>query len=197
MASESRQPQSGLKTVKRDWSELSQGNEESIPWDPTPPKKPLTGVERRLKSIQDALAGKPAALTNASSQVNRGAATSRVEGNQPPNKRRSLPSNEKGIMKTPAQTEVLTSSTDWSSSTSRSASKSSHLTPSSTSKSATRPATVFLSAEQTQIKKLVEEGQSVFYTGSAGESCSYPSCLSDSHFFPLPMTRNRKVRSSA
>jgi len=32
-------------------------------------------------------------------------------------------------------------------------------------------ASVFLSQEQNQILKLVQEGNSVFYTGSAGELC--------------------------
>jgi hypothetical protein len=35
-------------------------------------------------------------------------------------------------------------------------------------KAATKPAKVFLSQEQLHILKLVEEGNSIFYTGSAG-----------------------------
>lgn len=40
-----------------------------------------------------------------------------------------------------------------------------------------KPARVFLSQEQIQILKLVEDGKSVFYTGSAGKWYFHSSCF--------------------
>jgi len=138
---------------------------------------PLTGSEKRLKDIQDALAGivppsqsmisgssRPTPLA---SQVNSNKRHSDSDELAPPAKRR-LPSSwqdkdmdrnvvvpSKQAIAARVQTVTTTTKTVTASSSS------------STSATA-KPAKVFLSSEQNQILKLVSDGHSVFYTGSAG-----------------------------
>jgi ATP-dependent DNA helicase PIF1 len=175
MSKNSKAPQSGLRTVKRDWSEpsLSQkSSEDLIEWPPTPPtRKSATGAEKRLRDIQDALAGRPVSseriLTNASSQV-----INSTEISEPPLKKaRQLPSswssNDKSVSSASLSSSTWTPSSSTTSSRRPPVSKSS-TSSAPTSKSSRVPA-VFLSQEQTHILKLVQEGHSVFYTGSAGE----------------------------
>ena len=158
----SKSAQSGLGTVKRDWSTSSASQEhrssESIYWPLTPPQpaaRKLTGAEQRLKDIQDALAGYSSAPPPCPIAMPPNKRASPSENTAPPTKRaRQLPP-------------------DWHShdtlsnpSLSRSANNKSTSTPSSAVKPKIAP--VFLSQEQTQILKLVQDGNSVFYTGSAG-----------------------------
>jgi hypothetical protein len=172
---------SGLKTVTRDWSEprSSQPSDgESIDWPSTPPKADLTPAERRLRLIQAALAEPTIplerVLTNASSQaINKRPALSTPQQVPPAKKARQLPSTWGDVKKQVASSSL--SSSTWpggkpSSGTSipPPVSKSSS-TSTISSTSTSKVASVFLSAEQTQILKLVQDGHSVFYTGSAGE----------------------------
>jgi hypothetical protein len=172
MSSDSRRPQSGLGTVKRDWSHSAERSDPDLkPWDSnhlSTVKNALSKTEQRLKQIRDALAiQSEEILTDASSKVvNKRPAT---VSDKPDAKRRSVTSD---LFKPPTKSQVLNSSTNWSTSSS---SRTSDAGPRSTlgassSKATKKPAAVFLSPEQLQIKKLVEEGQSIFYTGSAGKS---------------------------
>jgi len=168
MSKTSKTSLSGLGRVKRDWSEpksSQQSDVELIEWSPTPPKV-LTGAEKRLKDIEDAIAGRPVLServpSNSSAQfTNKRPAPTDLP---PAKKARQLPrgTNTKEV------TIASLSSSTWSSNSSSSK-------PASKSASAPRSkppkvAPVFLSQEQTHILKLVQEGSSVFYTGSAGEN---------------------------
>lgn len=174
MAPGPKQPMSGLRTVKRDFSSSSillSASQESassgmdIPWDKTPPKQRLSGLEQRLKDIQDALTGQivnsEAALA-ASSQKRPSPSSTQLPAakrrqlpnswNQPADQNRAPPQRASGAARSGASSaDVL-------------------VVPSATKTGATdKPAPVFLSQEQTHILRLVEQGQSLFYTGSAGE----------------------------
>jgi len=174
---------SGLKTVTRDWSEprsSQPSDSELIDWPSTPPKADLSPAERRLRLIQAALAEPTIplerVLTNASSQaINKRPALSTPQQIPPAKKARQLPSTWGDVKKQVASTSLSSlSSSTWPVNPSSGTSipppvskNSSASTISSTSTS--KVASVFLSAEQTQILKLVQDGHSVFYTGSAGE----------------------------
>jgi len=136
------QAQSGLSSVKRNWSNAtvapaSSSSQLIEDWGPTPPKKPkLTPEEaekrrKRILAIKEALAPKchaparpqpsvPQPLTHCRSGVSVPNPSPRVSSTSKPNKMAKL----------------------------------------------------FLSQEQTHILKLVHDGQSLFYTGSAGSWCS-------------------------
>jgi hypothetical protein len=174
---------SGLKSVTRDWSEpkSSQPSDgELIDWPPTQPNIGLTPAERRLKIIQDALAEPESPPERVFTK--RPAPLSPQQ--QPPAKKRQLPSNWSNPQK-PATSASL-SSTTWSASSSsmsagtvRSAPVSRSSAPASRDASSgkSKVASVFLSSEQTQILKLVQEGHNVFHTGSAGERDSLYSAI--------------------
>ena len=171
-----KQPQSGLRTMKRDFSSSSFGAssqpidvDNDIDWPLTPPvvaPKALTGPEQRLKDIQDALAGRPPQtqprpLSNLSSQViNKRSNPSSSDFDAPPAKRRLPSSWDDAEVSMPSKQAIA--------SRAQAAPKKTVMTASS-STATTKPAKVFLSSEQTQILKLVTEGHSVFYTGSAGK----------------------------
>ncbi|KAG1876415.1 PIF1-like helicase-domain-containing protein [Suillus subalutaceus] len=168
---------SGLRTVKRDWSQSSSQCEDRISWPATQPsqsqpsKAPKAEIQsQRMKDIQlalDALTGKqpPGERPEMSTkQIANG--TKRplpAAPNSPPAKKRQLP---------PSWNEdILSSSSNFMSSSKFSlpSVKSKSLTvAASSSKPSSKLAGVFLSQEQTQILRLVESGNSVFYTGSAG-----------------------------
>jgi hypothetical protein len=177
--------QSGLGSVKRDWSIQSDSQEprssQPIYWPPTPPVQPtrkLTGSEQRRKDIQDALAGYPVPRS-------RLAATPPLVESQAQNKRASPSENS---VTAPPVKRARQLPPDWHSNDNLS--KPSLTRPpvgannkktiyenhnqkptyenSPSSSSVKKIAPVFLSQEQTQILKLVQDGNSVFYTGSAG-----------------------------
>ncbi len=177
----SKQPMSGLRTVKRDFSSSSlppasqdsvKSDPDTIPWQPTPPKetKKLSGLEQRLKDIQDALKGQVVSSESvlaSSSQSQKRPSTSQ----NPPAKRRQLPPSwEKQETKPAAQSSRPSYPQRATRQTNASANET-LIVPASKSGAASKPAAVFLSQEQTHILKLVESGMSLFYTGSAGESC--------------------------
>ena len=156
--------QSGLGVVKRDWSIQSASQEprssQPIYWPPTPtpgqpaPRK-LTGSEQRLKDIQDALTGY-APVPPSQAQNKRASPSGKI----PPAKRaRQLPSdwhNNDTLSKPSLPRQPVATSQK-------------HVYENSTSSTSVKKiAPVFLSQEQTQILKLVQDGSSVFYTGSAG-----------------------------
>jgi hypothetical protein len=170
MGPDSRRPQSGLGTVKRDWSDsVGSSDPDFKPRDSnlSAIKNAVSKQEQRLKYIRDGLAGNivqsDEVVTDASSKV----------VNKRP--RRSV---ESDLFKPPTKYEVLNSSTNWSISSS---SRTSDVAPrpnlsTPSSKVTKKPASVFLSPEQLHIKRLVEEGQSIFYTGSAGK-LFFCSCI--------------------
>ncbi|KII87390.1 hypothetical protein PLICRDRAFT_113165 [Plicaturopsis crispa FD-325 SS-3] len=172
--SSSKQPQSGLKSLTRNWSESEPPSSQPINWPPTPPKpsapKKLSGAEQRLKDIQDALAGNdvPSEGARSGKPPSRGTAltsTSAFNKKRPSeatddgaaSKKRQLPSSWNDPE--PVKAARVTRPSASSSVTVASRPK---------VKGSGKPAAVFLSQEQTQILKLVQEGNSVFYTGSAG-----------------------------
>lgn len=168
---------SGLRTIKRDWSQSSSQSEDRISWPATQPnqsqssKAPKPEIQsQRMKDIQlalDALTGKqpPGERPEISTkQIANGTKRPLPPApNPPPAKKRQLP---------PSWNEdTLSSSSNFKTSSKFSlpAVKSTSLTAAaSSSKPSSKLAGVFLSQEQTQILRLVESGNSVFYTGSAG-----------------------------
>lgn len=196
MSKSSKSALSGLGSFKREWSSSappSSSPEVLIPWEPTqaskPPSKPLTASERRLIAIQEALAGysapPPPPLAGSTAQnnsaVNRGVVP---QASHPPplarvqNKRVSPTSSSDAL----TQKRARQLPPDWlrddalsmpSLSSSSTASNTTRSLTSTQSKSSTpsepkKLAPVFLSQEQTKLLKLVQDGESVFYTGSAG-----------------------------
>lgn len=176
---------SGLGSITRNWSEasISQAPQSSqeIPWPPTPQQSAttkLSGYEQRMKDIQDALAGHPSnsgnsSLTqplNPSNALNKRPSLGAAPSEPAPKKARQLPPNWEG--KDPLTHSGFGKNAISSFKTNSSGSASANKPPpavavNSSAKSKVAP--VFLSQEQTQILKLVQEGNSVFYTGSAGE----------------------------
>lgn len=183
--------QSGLRTVRRDFSsaEISQPptSSQNIHWSPSPPVAPsaplkkLSGSEARLKAIQEALAGYPAneppLLVQSGAQNKRPSPTGTSATGNPPTKRaRQLPPDwpSNDSLSKPSL------SAKPSSSNNKDNRKFAFNTPASSSSSlSTKPkvAAVFLSQEQKTILKLVQEGESVFYTGSAGKPLHLPCML--------------------
>ncbi|KAF9563076.1 hypothetical protein CPC08DRAFT_340405 [Agrocybe pediades] len=187
--SKNNQSRSGLGTVQRDFGPSSSlpppKSSQEIPWPPTPPAAPaqptrvLSASEKRLKQIQDALAGysKPepslapvtaaAPLRNSTTTNKRPSPTGESSADVP------LPKRTKRILPPDwHHNDALSRSSGFT--TSSKSSSSIGQTSSTTSTVSTAPAskgklpTIFLSQEQTQILRLVQEGDSVFYTGSAG-----------------------------
>lgn len=173
-----KQAQSGLRTIKRDFSAGNASSQpidvDDIEWAPTPPnakpipKRALTGSEQRLKDIQDALSGNIPQPSQSSNLIQ-----ARPLLNKRPN-----PGNNSGQLEPPAKRRVLPTSWEEPEPVSQGlpskraiASKQQASSVVTTTKvaPAKAPAKVFLSTEQTQILKLASDGQSLFYTGSAGE----------------------------
>lgn len=182
MAASQRQVKSGLGTVKRDWSTPSASQDaDAAEWPPSSSsqkregaasRSKLSGHEQRLKLIQDALNGKKAeedsvlvTATNAPKPI---ASASKRTGDsqplaaQPLAKRRQLPNSWNDTASSSSK------SSSGGSSLSRTSSATTVRIIPSGSKAIVKPAAVFLSQEQTHILKLVQAGESVFYTGSAG-----------------------------
>lgn len=189
----SKSAKSGLGSIKRDFSssDVAPGSSQEIYWPPTQPTKPvaqappprkLTGSEARLKAIQDALSSMPSTMPPpplaSSSTVNKRPNSDSALA-QPLQKRaRQLPPDWYDSLSGPSLTPS-SSHSKASSQKSREGNK-----PLSSSGSVQKPASkaklakIFLSAEQTEILKLVDGGDSVFYTGSAGRcTCMHPLAL--------------------
>ncbi|PBK72427.1 hypothetical protein ARMSODRAFT_757835 [Armillaria solidipes] len=166
--------QSGLRTFKRDFSSSSvmpQSSQE-IEWPSSQPAAPLTGAQQRLKDIQDALSGKSVSSEKkiskeplASSKTwNKRPSDPPTTDLKPAPQKRKLPDSWSAA----PEPKVQRSS---SSATKHSGIKEAYVL-SSTKDKKRKVASVFLSQEQTRILQLVQDGESVFYTGSAG------ACLS-------------------
>jgi hypothetical protein len=170
---------SGLSTVKRDWDDHPSSSPEVFyDWGATqrPAQQqhktqqltvgssttvPLTGAQKRLKDIQEALASMHGPPSSRSSSQNKRESPTDFSGTAHPEKRRRLPPGWDDSLSTPSLSVPSRSSNSTRSS------------GSSQTIVATPPepktiASVFLSQEQTRILKLVQDGDSVFYTGSAG-----------------------------
>ena len=170
---------SGIKAVKRDFSSNSQSSSSQSSDAPLTRGLPaaagaagtrsLAATQQRLKAIQDALNGVPVA----------GEKQTSLAGQKRPapalldpstSKRRQLPrswSQENVDVKVNGSIQSQGMSKTISS-TSVNKTSETTITMSSTTKSTAKTAEVFLSSEQKHILKLVEDGESVFYTGSAG-----------------------------
>jgi len=187
---------SGLGSFKREWSSsapLSSSPEVLIPWEPTqaskpppkPPSKPLTPSERRLIAIREALAGysapPPPPLVGSTAQNNSAIRAVIPPALHPPplartqNKRVSPTSSSDALTQKRARQlppdwlrDDVLSMPSLSSSSAASSSTKSLTSTSSTPSEPKKIAPVFLSQEQTKLLKLVQNGESVFYTGSAG-----------------------------
>lgn len=170
-----KQAQSGLRTLKRDFSSGAMSTQpidvDDVDWPPTPmavPQPPapiLSGSAQRMKNIQDALAG----ITTSSSSAP-----------QPSTNKRPNPTNNAGpsASEPPAKKRVLPSSWEEAPGPKVMAPKrtvtekqKSNITVTTSKAVASKAvvAKVFLSKEQQHILKMVSDGQSLFYTGSAGE----------------------------
>ena len=182
MSQSSKQPMSGLRSVKRDFSSNAISSSDSDTNAKSEDTKKLSAQDRRFKMIQEALAGH-----TPSDNILRAPGNSfseSVSKNKRPNpsqeeletKRRRLPSSWKPAAGSSSVTQAASSSgsqksfSSVPSSSRANIASSSVVTPSSSSSSSNKVAAVFLSQEQTHILKLVESGQSLFYTGSAGKS---------------------------
>ncbi|KAH8103968.1 hypothetical protein BXZ70DRAFT_675946 [Cristinia sonorae] len=181
MSQSAKQVMSGLRSVKRDFSSNSAmtSDQPKVEATQAPPKgsqRTISGKEQRLRDIQAALdeaaSQKPSQAasrissssqhippsTNQSASSQKRPSPSTVE---PAAKRRQLPSSWTENI-TPQSSNSNTGSF-YKTKSKPSSGKSSF----STAKSKGGVFGVFLSDEQTHILKLVESGQSVFYTGSA------------------------------
>lgn len=175
----SKSAKSGLGSIRRDFSssDVAPRSSQEIYWPPTqptktvpqaPPPRKLTGSEARLKAIQDALSSMPSSVPPA-------ALAPSLSANKRPNPD-TTPTQppSKKARQLPPDWDASLSGSSFATSKSSSQKSKGENKPFSNSGTAQKPATkklasVFLSAEQTQILKLVQEGDSVFYTGSAGE----------------------------
>jgi hypothetical protein len=189
---------SGLGTLRRDWSNASDSaassSAELVEWEPTqrpkkrePPTDKTKSAERRLQLIRDALASTSAPKSAPTTVTNLLSKSAVADPNRPPSKRptvdqddaapakkrRELPSSWRDdTLSDPGlrgkRLPICTSITQTSGTQGSSSSSSTSTLKSSTSTRANQVAGIFLSQEQTHIMKLVKEGCSVFYTGSAG-----------------------------
>lgn len=180
----SKSSRSGLATVKRDFEEPPSSSPEVVlDWEPTQrptaplrptqtsrvqsqPKSSTAGSAERLKAIQAALLGHSKPIPPPL-QTKRASPSGVPDVAPLPKRARHLP---------PAWNDSLSSSSLMpSSSTSRSEPsfkyKGQDTGPAKTDDKEKKLARIFLSQEQTAILKLVESGDSLFYTGSAGKLC--------------------------
>lgn len=172
-----RKPHSAINSVHRDWSDSGAQTSQSsqdIYWSPSPqpqpPRPKLSGAAQRMKDIEDALSGDPI-ISERKPRTSQPLITSKAINKRPsPGSENTLPT--KKARELPKSWGETASSTAQSSSSSRQTNHkvSNTITapPSSSSKKG-KVAGVFLSPEQNQILKLVQDEHSVFYTGSAGE----------------------------
>jgi hypothetical protein len=189
---------SGLRIVKRDFSSntiISDSQTTSHSGEQAQQDK-LSASARRLKMIQDALNGDFASTEKKypfsgpsktaigdTGATSAGVKRATTEDNIPPAKKRRLPSSwndsETGNSASSGIASYSSTRALSSSASVNSVSKTT-ISVTSTSKRAVKPASVFLSAEQSHILKLVERGDSLFYTGSAGKP-TVSSCSHDTH----------------
>lgn len=229
--------QSGLGSIKREWSNASVSaascSSELIEWEPTPPKKgePVQGEKveqsKRIKMLEEIFgsmkAERPTPRTAVPRPLAQSTTTNRTNGKRPslesagpaavPKKKpRQLPPSwrddalsNSSLSSTNSTSSIKSSSGNGVRNGSANAvdgdpkehvmsvPSSSASSNSSTSSKVDQVAKLFLSQEQMHILKLVQEGHSLFYTGSAGVSI-----FGNSWFAIFTMVyRYRKVGASA
>ena len=171
------QPTSGLRNIKRDWSDLpsqptTSQSSEAIDWPPSPERplrhKPSKGYESgRLARIQAVLAANNqsshAVLTPSSSLPKKRPSDPESHSTGPATKKRVLPTgwDRESSIKQEPQAPTVASSSFGSASIAP-------VPQAPESDTTANVARIFLSNEQQQILKLVEAGNNVFFTGSAG-----------------------------
>ncbi|KAI0318381.1 hypothetical protein OF83DRAFT_31747 [Amylostereum chailletii] len=174
---------SGLSAIKRDFS----SNTQVVKTEPAPAAKPamkksmLSDAMRR--AIEQGVASRGTASTSAVLSQKR---PSQSAPEPQPAKRRQLPdswssSSSSSAPRTLSRTSTLPSTSTYNATQSSSAGSFtlSEQRPlvipavKNNNKSASKPASIFLSKEQRAILKLVEKGDNIFYTGSAGEFPSW------------------------
>lgn len=181
----SKQPISGLRNIKRDWSGSQSPSttcqaSQPIEWPPSPerPSRPETvkagGYDGRVARIQAVLESnrqssqKALAASSLVPQKRMSESESYAPG--PVAKKRVLPSNwdcHDNTKQEPRPTYTPGPVATTSSFGSASIAPQSFITLAH--EASTEVARIFLSNEQQQILKLVEAGHNVFFTGSAGE----------------------------
>ncbi|KAF8647713.1 hypothetical protein AX16_006549 [Volvariella volvacea WC 439] len=179
----SKSAQSGLKSVKRNWSTAGGASQEMYcPPAPlsqqSPITTPLTAQEQRLKIIQAALSGnksEPAQIAKSQPLSESRLINKRPsDPTEPPTvtkKARKMPSSWKDEDALSKPTAYVSKSKQATASTKPIRPPSSSSVSSSTSVGPGKKqklAKVFLSQEQMHILQLAQEGSNVFYTGSAG-----------------------------
>lgn len=184
-----KQPMSGLRNVKRDWSDpqltqsASSQASQPIEWPTSPgrpsrpkPSKPA-GYDDRVARIQAVLESNRQSsqklLSSSSSVPQKREAQPDADTSGPVAKKRVLPANwgrQDNVKQAPPQ--VHTPGSTATTSSFGSASIAPRIAPPPEDE-AELPAVarIFLSTEQQQILKLVEAGNNVFFTGSAGKLC--------------------------
>ncbi|KAF9269174.1 hypothetical protein L218DRAFT_424224 [Marasmius fiardii PR-910] len=170
------QSRSGLRTVKRDFSENTsdKGTREdpvTIEWSPSPPPVKPQVVSNRMRAIQEALA------SCSSAKVAQPLEESKKANKKRPSDSTTLFDDEvrgpasKKKRELPETWKEGNASSAHAGSSGKTANRAKVIELSNSTtigrKSKKIPG-VFLSQEQSQILNLVKQGMSVFYTGSAG-----------------------------
>lgn len=182
MSNPARKPQSAINSFTRDWSDSGAQASQSSPeiyWSPSPPPQPrqqvkLSAREQRMKDIEDALSGNPVSSERNPPNSQPLISSKAINKRPSPGSESALPAKKaRELPKSWKEPDILTSSTAYSSSSSNRVnhkiSNTNTITAPPSSSKKGKVAGVFLSAEQNQILKLVQDEHSVFYTGSAGE----------------------------
>jgi ATP-dependent DNA helicase PIF1 len=208
--SSGRQPQSGIRTLGRDWSQPQSSQPASssqpIPWSPSPPrpKKPTSlSKEERLRIIQAALDNNPDPAPSSKSAPapvakppplstinNHKRPSPSHEHEAPAQKKRALPSSWDAIASSKSVPLKPTKPVKADLSVSGSMGSGS-IDPSN--RTAKKPAAIFLSKEQSRILQLVQEGNSIFYTGSAGTAFLLPFNAYNVLMLTLPKGTGKSV----
>lgn len=161
---------SGLRSVKRDWSTSSKTDSEDS-------QKALDARAQRLRDIQAGLDRREqTSLSSVLLQkyVNVTTADITSGSKRPPSAPAHEPAAKKRVLPPSWEKDVYTSSSNFTTAVRKSSTTGSvgRTKPGVSAAVSAQPPPVFLSQEQTQILQLVELGDSLFYTGSAGESTS-------------------------
>lgn len=158
---------SGLRSVKRDWSTSSKTDSDAS-------QKSLDARAQRIRDIQAGLDGReqtgPSLIPPLQCYANVTTADIASGSKRPLSASAHEPIAKKRVLPPSWEKDVYTSSSNFTTTTRISSTTGSAVeTKPITAISPTQPAHVFLSQEQSQILRLVGLGDSLFYTGSAGE----------------------------
>ena len=186
MSASSKQLMSGLGTVKRDFSSNTQVKREPGASQSQPKRSTISDTLR--KAIEEGVASREAEARKATTTeftplFQKRTFPPQSSANVPPAKRRQLPRSWDDVTLNPSTSPsswqpTLTSSASTNVNSSQSASNKSSqppvISPVAPMAGGSKVAPIFLSKEQTHILQFVKDGESVFYTGSAGKSFLYP-----------------------